>query len=679
MRIVMQKIMKKIKLPAFIEDVRLRYVSMAMLALAVVGIIVAAMIRPWLALAMTVVLLGLVIASFYTLETITRNTNKYIKHLSYRIKRGEQEALVRMPMGILMFDKDLNIEWLNPFLSQYFDDDEVLGQNLGDVDSELAEIIRSNQNVQEPRRVHWGNHQFNITVQTGIGVVYMMDVTPYAKIEQEAADQKIIIGQIFLDNYDEVTQSLDDQLVSNLNSFVTTELNNWATEFGLFVKRVDDDHFLMIAYTKSLTAVVKNKFKILDTIREGTSKQNAPLTLSVGIAYGDSDLAQLALTSQSNLDLALGRGGDQVVVKSKAGEAKFYGGKTNPMEKRTRVRARMISQALQELFRQTDKIYVVGHERPDMDSVGAALGIRRIAQMNGKECYVVLDPTNLHSDVERLMEKVASDTELANQIITPDAAYLGATEKSMLVMVDHSKPSITTARSLYDKLQNRVVILDHHRRGEEFPDNPMLVYIEPYASSTCELIAEMFEYQPQGSAPLNKLEATAMLAGITVDTKSFALRTGTRTFDAASYLRSMGADAMLISTMLKENVDNYIQKNHLIDGVEMIGDNMALCTGEEQKAYDPVIAAQAADTLLSLAGIDASFVVTRRRDGKVGISARSLGDVNVQVIMEQLGGGGHLSNAATQIENTTVADTKGELLNVINKVMNQNDDEDDEA
>ena len=303
------------------------------------------------------------------------------------------------------------------------------------------------------------------------------------------------------------------------------------------------------------------------------------------------------------------------------------------------------------------------------------MGIRRIAQMNGKECYVVLNPDNLHSDVERLMERVASDPELANQIITPEAAQVGATDKSMLVMVDHSKPSMTTSQPLYQRLANRTVILDHHRRGEEFPDNPMLVYIEPYASSTCELIAEMFEYQPQNSSSLNKLEASAMLAGITVDTKNFSLRTGTRTFDAASYLRSMGADAMLISTMLKENVDNYIQKNHLIDSVEMIGDNMALCTGEETHTYDPVIAAQAADTLLSLSGIDASFVISKRPDGKIGISARSLGDINVQIIMERLGGGGHLSNAATQVSDSTIADVKGELLNVINKVMAQNDDD----
>ncbi|HAJ55128.1 MAG TPA: hypothetical protein DCL56_10790, partial [Lactobacillus sp.] len=222
--------------------------------------------------------------------------------------------------------------------------------------------------------VTWGQHQFEIIVQKSIGVVYLMDVTRYAEIEERAEDEKIAIGQIFIDNYDEITQTMDDQVVTNLNSYVTNQLTDWANQFGMFLKRIDNDRFFLLAYAKSLKDVERDKFKILDAIREETSKQNYPLTLSVGIAYGDEDLAQLAVTSQSNLDLALGRGGDQVVVRAKGHEARFYGGKTNPMEKRTRVRARMVAQALQELFKQTDKVFVVGHKRPDMDAVGAAMG-----------------------------------------------------------------------------------------------------------------------------------------------------------------------------------------------------------------------------------------------------------------------------------------------------------------
>lgn len=672
----MKNLLNRIKLPAFLENTQLRYGAVIMVVLALAGVIASAFVRPWVALIMLVLLIGLVVASFNMLATITRNTNKYINDLSYRVKRGEQEALIRMPMGILMFDDDLNIEWLNPFLRQYFGEDHILGQNLKDVDENLAKIISNAGDDTKAQTVTWGDHRFSTVVQKSIGVIYLMDITNYAQIEERANDERLVIGQIFIDNYDEVTQGLEDSVVSGLRSYVTTTLSDWANQYGMFVKRIDSDHFMMIAYAKSLHEVItRDKFKVLDVIREETSKQNAPLTLSMGIAYGDSDITTLATTSQSNLDLALGRGGDQVVVKSHDGDAKFYGGKTNPMEKRTRVRARMISQALQELFKQADKVYVVGHSQPDMDSIGSSLGIRRIAQMNGKDCYVVLDPDHLHSDVERLMEKVTSDTELANWVITPEAALSGATDHSLLVMVDHSKPSITTAPELFERMSNRVVIIDHHRRGEEFPDNPMLVYIEPYASSTSELITEMFEYQPQSAAPLNKLEATAMLAGITVDTKNFSRSTGTRTFDAASYLRSIGADSTKVSLLLKENMHNYLQRNHLIESVDMIGEGLACCTGEENRTYDPVIAAQAADTLLSLSGITAGFVITKRPDGNVGISARSLGDFNVQVIMERLGGGGHLGNAATQLHDTTVAEAKQQLIDAIAANEAENDAE----
>ncbi|WP_203624572.1 DHH family phosphoesterase [Lacticaseibacillus sp. 866-1] len=668
----MKKLLEKITLPSFLEDVRLRYLALIMTGLAVVDVVIAVFIKPWLGLLLFLFLLGLVVATFFTLERITVSTNKYISDLSYRIKRGEQEALIKMPVGILIFDQKMNVEWANPYLLQYFKDEDILGRPLKDIDGELADVITAHQDDTELSEVHWGGHDFNLTVQKPIGVAYLMDITHYAQIEEKAKGERIAIGQVFLDNYDEVTQTMDDQATTNLNSYVTNQMSDWANKFGMFVKRVANDRFLMIAYMRSLEAVEADKFKILDTIRTETSKQNYPLTLSVGIAYGDSDLAQLAITSQSNLDLALGRGGDQVVVRAKNAQARFYGGKTNPMEKRTRVRARMISQALQELFKQTDKIFVVGHDRPDMDAIGASLGIRRIAQMNGKECYVVINPEHLHSDVERLMGAVGKNPDIGNAIVTPEAALTEATDKSLLILVDHSKRSITAAPALFDRLATRTVIIDHHRRGEEFPEDPMLVYIEPYASSTCELITEMFEYQPKGVATLSKLEATAMLAGITVDTHNFAMRTGTRTFDAASYLRSLGADPQMTQNFLKENVDSYIQKNHLIDTIEMIAPTMALCTGEETQTYDPVIAAQAADTLLSLNGIEASFVITRRSDSTVGISARSLGNINVQLIMEKLGGGGHLNNAATQLQGKTIVQATAMLKDAIKTEKEEN-------
>lgn len=664
----MKKLFSKNHLPAFLQNDRLRLTAIGLVVLAMFGVILAFFINFILGIFLLVLFAALVGTVFYALETVTKNTNKYISDLSYRIKRGEQEALIKMPIGILLYSEENEIEWTNPYLQEYLGKKEVLGEPIATIDPELAKLIAENEATNEPKTVRWGDNQFEIIIQEGIRVVYLLDITRYAKIEERYNEEQLAIGQIFLDNYDEITQTMTDKSISNLNNYVTNELSNWARHYGMFLKRVDDDHFFLLTYAKALKEIEADNFKILDRIRDRTSKQNYPLTLSVGIANGDTDLAKLATVSQSNLDLALGRGGDQVVVKAENGQARFYGGKTNPMEKRTRVRARMISQALQEVMNQVDQVFVMGHAQPDMDSLGACLGIRRIAAMNGKKCSIVVNQEHVHTDIQRLLAQLQADPEIGPDILTPDQAPELATNHSLLVMVDHSKPSISTSPILYHRLSNRTIIIDHHRRGEEFPENPMLVYIEPYASSTCELITEMFEYQPKETEAINKLEATAMLAGITVDTKSFSLRTGTRTFDAASYLRSVGADAVMVQRLLKENVDNYIQKNHLIESIEFIRPNMALCLGEEDETYDPVIAAQAADTLLSLSGIDASFVITRRPGGDIGISARSLGEVNVQVIMEQLGGGGHLSNAATQLQDSTVAAARDQLEQVITKI-----------
>lgn len=633
-------------------------------ALAILGIVLSFLMN-WIFGIVVLVLVGVATwAMFNTMAAIGADTAQYISDLAFRIEQGEQEALIRMPPGVMILGDNDQVEWVNPYLQNYFDGQNVLGHPLSEVDADLAHMI-SQAAPQQPTTIKWRDYRFTMYVQPDFHAVYLYDVTHYQLIQEQYDDEKIAIGQIFLDNYDEITQSMTDQDISNLRNYVTNELSTWVQKFDMYLKQLDDDHYFVLAYAKSLAAIEADKFKILDTIRESTSKQNFPLTLSIGIAYGDPNLNKLADQAQSNLDLALGRGGDQVVVKAADQEARYYGGKTNPMEKRTRVRARMISQALQELMKESDQIFVQGHTQPDMDSLGACLGIRRIARMNHKQCWIVLDKEMVHSDVQRLLDNLQDEEEIAAAIISPEEAVEKATDQSMLLMVDHSKPSITIAPELYHRLENRVMIIDHHRRGEEFPENPLLVYIEPYASSTCELITEMFEYQSQEVEPINKVEATAMLTGIFVDTKHFSLRTGTRTFDAASYLRSAGADAIEMQQYMKENVDSYLQRNHLIELVEFVNEDMALVAGEEDQTYDPVTAAQAADDLLNMSGVDASFVVTRRDDGRVGISARSLGQINVQLTMEAMGGGGHLSNAATQISDQSVAQVKQQLLDIL--------------
>lgn len=667
------------QIPEFLRNKHLRIIAVFLLIFSLVCATLAFIVNAWLGIIVLLLILLTIGLSFITLKQVMQDTTHYISDLSYKIKRSEQEALLKMPIGILMLNDLAEVVWVNPTMQKLFGQEEILGKKLTEADEELAKVINDNMSNKDSVEIKWQDKRFNMLVQSDINVVYLLDITHYAEIQKQYDDSRLVIGQIFIDNYDEVTQSMNDTNISNLSNYITNELSSWASQMGMFLKMIDEDHYFVLAYTKSLTQMEKEKFKLLDRIRERTSKQNFPVTLSIGLAYGGTNLAKLSRLSQSNLDLALGRGGDQVVVRGvDDSQARFYGGKTNPMEKRTRVRARMISQALQELMSQSDDIFVMGHARPDMDSIGACLGIRRIAKMNGKQCWLVLDTDNLHSDIQRLLDEIDNYPDIKESIISPEEALQKATKKSLLLMLDLSKPSISMSPELYDQLKNRVIIIDHHRRGEEFPENPMLVYIEPYASSTCELITEMFEYQSRYSDdPINKLEATAMLTGIIIDTKSFSLRTGTRTFDAASYLRSVGADSQMSQHFMKENVQSFLQRNHLIDRVEFVGNGNAVVVGENDRAYDPVTAAQAADSLLTVSGVQASYVVTHRSEDIIGISARSNGETNVQIIMEKMGGGGHLSNAATQIEDRDILDVRKQLLDLIAQTEENNTEETD--
>jgi len=389
----------------------------------------------------------------------------------------------------------------------------------------------------------------------------------------------------------------------------------------------------------------------------------------MGIAYGEQDIIALAKMAQTHLDLALGRGGDQVVVKSSQEAARFYGGATNPMEKRTRVRARMISQTVAELMEQSDNIMIAGHKTPDLDAIGAGLGIWRMAQTKNKPAFLVVDEKSVYSDITLLLQEirknppdiVAPGANINDSIVDEARALKLVRNNTLLILVDHARASITSVPQLLERLANRVVVIDHHRLAEQgLSEKPLLSYVEPYASSTSELVVELLQYQDQSHAPITKLEATAMLGGIQIDTKNFTLRTGSRTFDAASYLRANGADSNLIQSFMKEKFTDFKSRTHLTN-LAIVKDGNAIVTGEDGAVYSGLITAQAADELLQISGVEASYVITKRNDDRVGISARSTGQRNVQRVMEALDGGGHLSNAATQISDVTTDEATEKL------------------
>ncbi|KIQ95446.1 putative bifunctional signaling protein/50S ribosomal protein L9 [Anoxybacillus thermarum] len=601
---------------------------------------------------------------FRSYKVAQEEIEDYISTLSYRIKKVGEEALMGMPIGIMLINDELEIEWTNTFLSSCFGVDTLVSRSLYDVAEQLVPLMKK-ETTEEVITLH--DRTFKVIIRREERLLYFFDITEQAELEKKYEQEKIVLGVIFLDNYDDVTQGMDDQTKSQLNSQVTSILNRWASEYGLFLKRTSSDRFVAVLNEHILQQLEKNKFSVLDEVREQTAKNHVPLTLSIGIGTNSPSLPELGALAQSSLDLALGRGGDQVAVKQPNGKVKFYGGKTNPMEKRTRVRARVISHALKELILESEQVFIMGHKYPDMDAIGAAIGILKVAQMNQKEAFIIIDTSHIDSGVQRLLEAVKKQTELWSRFISPEQALELATEDTLLVVVDTHKPSLVIEERLLLRL-DRVVVIDHHRRGEEFIQDPILVYMEPYASSTSELVTELLEYQPKRSK-LSMLEATALLAGIVVDTKSFTLRTGSRTFDAASYLRAQGADTTLVQKLLKENIEHYIKRAKIIENAIIDEHGFAIAKGNMNETYDPVLIAQAADTLLSLHGVVASFVISKRNDQTIGISARSLGDVNVQLIMEKLDGGGHLTNAATQLANVTIDEAEKRLRAAIREYI----------
>ena len=666
------------KLPSYLRIPSVKYYGGSFIILLFILCIMSFVTHVWLGFVFLFWICLFATLVYFSIQHINKKINEYAIDLAYKIRKVEQDAYLKMPIGMILYDTNENITWINPYLQKKLQRQNVIGIPLKELNERLYyQVKKQIQNQKENDIFTHIDKKYQVIVHSDIRMIYLTDITEYASIEEKYHEEQIVFGQIFLDNFSEISQSLNDRRKSNLNNFVTNQLSSWAIHHNIFMKRVDDDRFIAFLNRKSLETLEKEKFDIMDKIRETTAKQNYPLTVSMGFSYPDkenSDVTypEIASYAQANLDLALGRGGDQVVVRSQNEDARFYGGKSNPMEKRTRVRARMVSQALKDLMEEASEIIVMGHQFPDMDAIGACLGIRRIANMNQKKAWIVTNENQYSHDIHKLMDVIQEQKTLREDIITPEEALEKLTPNTLVILVDVSRPVIAASPEVLEQA-NKIVVIDHHRRSQDFPKNPVLVYIEPYASSTGELITELFEYQNNYAESIQPIEATAMLGGIIVDTRNFTLRTGSRTFDAASYLKSVGADTILIQRLLKENVETYLLRSHLLNSLILLDNNIGIVQGEEDTPYPTVVAAQTADMMLSMENIDASFVVTKREDGRIGISGRSLGNKNVQRVMEKMGGGGHLSNAATQLSDTTIEEAVIQLKEVISDLGNDID------
>ena len=613
-------------------------------------------------------LIGLLVFVFYILQKkkSLEQMERYISKLTNRIKDSSEKGINKFPIGIIVIDENKNIEWANNFIYKNIKVEEIKGLNILELMPEISELFDLETPVDNQFEI-FGKF-YKVNYQKDSGYIYFFDITESKVVMQRFRDTRPIILNLSLDNYEDVYDSLEDEVASRLDATVVVTLTDWAKKNSIYLKRIDDDRFIGLLNVKDLKKIEKEKFQILDTIRNLKEEFDAPITLSIGVGMGTDFLPELGELAKSSLDLALGRGGDQVAMKDVDGTIRFYGGKTNPQEKRTRIKARVVSNALADIVSDSDKIIVMGHKRPDFDAVGACVGIYTFSKIVGKECYIILNDSDRDETIQKVMFEIDnSDEQLSKVFVDSDEAWELMTPQTTLIVVDTSDASRVIDAAILSKA-NRKVIIDHHRRGEDIITNPLLTYIEPYASSSSELIAELIEYQTK-IEKITPIAATIMLGGIVVDTQNFSIRTGSRTFDAAAYLRSNGADPTRVKTILKEPFENFMNRVEIINNSIQKTPEIIMAKAPEDKYYTNVMLAQSADLLLTLKGIECSFAIGYLEEGKVGISARSLGNINVQLIMEELGGGGHLANAATQIEGINLDEALDRLNDAIDKIL----------
>lgn len=614
----------------------------------------------------TLVLLVILAPLYYFINKLEENNKHYVNEITDKIKDSSDKGLNKFPVGIIIINENNTIEWANNYIYKHLDLEKIIGEDILTVIPEIeklfgVETLTDNQFLIDKK-------YYKVNYQKDSGYIYFFDITDSKVVNQRFKDTRPAIMSVNIDNYEEIIDGLDDEIASKLDSKITSLLTDWSKRNGIYLKRIDEDRFLGLLNVKNLKEIEKEKFNILDDVRNLKDEFETQVTLSIGLGVGTDFLPELGELAKTALDLSLGRGGDQVAVKEVDGTIRLYGGKTNPQEKRTRIKARVISNALLDIVRESDRIIVMGHKQPDFDALGACIGIYELTKLVDKECFIVLNDSDQDETIKKIIAEIEeSSEELTAAIVDSDKAWELMTPQTTLVVVDTSDSDRVIDVGLLTKATKKVVI-DHHRRGENIIANPLLTYIEPYASSASELIAELLEHQVKGRR-IEAISATVMLGGIVVDSQNFSIRTGSRTFDAAAYLRSLGADPIKVKTILKEPITNFINRAEIISNSISVSENIVVALAPQNKVYTNVMLAQSADLLLTIKGIEASFVMGMLGEDKIGISARSLGDMNVQLVMERLGGGGHLSNAATQIATNDFEEVRDLLLQVINEIL----------
>ncbi len=597
-----------------------------------------------------------------------KSVRQYLDRVNGGMDSARSSNLLYAPLPMLVFDLNgEEILWGNDAFVTLTDRQEKLFEStLFDVIPSLDTHWLLEGKRECPELVNWNDRVYRVfgSLSRGedmggsspLATLYWMDVTESEKMRQTLELTRPVVGIIMVDNYEELMKACPEGKRSALTAELEAKLNTWVDNSGGLLLQYDRDRYLYIFEEKDYSAYAEQHFDLLEKVREVESG-GVNATLSVGIGRDDDSFDALFKKAGMALEMALSRGGDQAVIKDR-NNFEFFGGRSKATEKRTKVKSRVMANALSDLMEDAKHIYVMGHKYADMDSLGAAAGICSIARKLGKKCQIVIDTENnaAHPILRRLQEQ----SEYAGAFITGDTAFLHAQPGTLLIVVDTNRPGSVENEELLESC-NRVAVIDHHRRGTSYIEKMALNYHEPYASSASELVTELIQYLLE-PADVLQAEAEALLAGIVLDTKNFTNRTGGRTFEAAAYLRRAGADTQDVQRMFQSDLKTMIDRYAIMRQAEIVHGNIAVVAKNE--AYERVTAAKAADELLTIQGVDAS-IVAYKKDGGVYMSARSLGEINVQVILEALGGGGNSTTAGGYVPDTSVDEVKEKLIEAI--------------
>ncbi|MDP2813979.1 MAG: DHH family phosphoesterase [Erysipelotrichaceae bacterium] len=584
---------------------------------------------------------------YLIIQTYEKDQRDRIFSITRVLGKDAKDALEIGGVGIVTYDENYNVTWM----SEIFDQRGIslIGSKITALSPEINKLFTGDS---ESLVIEVNDSIYEVIRKENVQLLFFRDITEISRLESAYDDEQVVLGLIHIDNYEETTQYEEEQKIALIDSQIRQPVVDWAKKHGMFLRRIKADRFLVVLNERIYKNVMNNRFDILSYIRKAAADADVAITLSMAFSRKTSDFLQLEEMVNTALELAQSRGGDQVAIKSFNEDTKYFGGSSQAQEKRSKVRVRVIAQTIRDLIQQSKTVIIVGHKEMDFDCMGAAIGMSRIALSYDKEVYIVSKSGGIEIKLTGALSKYKELLNQRHRFVSESEALEILNANTLVIMVDHNSAAHSNATSVIEKAK-KVIVIDHHRRSTDFTFNPVLVYIESSASSVSELVAELFPYQVS-NVDISMEEATIMFTGMLIDTNRFRNRTGSRTFEAASVLKNMGADSVEADNLLKDEFDEFELKTSMLKCSQQRPKGVVIAPYEEKTIVSRSIMSQVAEMLLSVKNVEASFVVARIDDHHVAVSARSKGKINVQIIMEKLSGGGHFSAAALQRENTTI-------------------------